>query len=66
MNRATLRAVCRLRLPLILIGVVFHGCMYFVLPVLTFSITMILLNLAFLDPDEFHRGLDRLLASPET
>ena len=45
----------KLLLPL---GVLFHVILYFALPVLTFSMTMILLYLAYLDPDEVHRVLD--------
>ena len=43
------------------IGLLFHGLIYYTLPVGTFSLTMWALYLAFLDPDAAHRGLDRML-----
>ncbi len=58
--------VPRLRIPLMAAGVAFHAGMYFALPVMTFSVTMILLYVAFFDADEVHQGIDRLLSSPGT
>jgi hypothetical protein len=52
--------VPRLRKWLIPAGVVFHAIIYVTLPVATFSATMWLLYLAFLDPDRVHAFLDRL------
>ena len=45
---------------LIPLGVLFHVALYFALPVSTFTMTMILLYLAYLDPDEAHRTLDEV------
>ena len=42
-------------------GVLFHAGLYLTLPVATFTVTMFVLYLAFLDPAAVHRGLDRLL-----
>jgi hypothetical protein len=53
-----------LRRWLIPAGLVFHAIIYYTLPVSTFSMTMALLYLAFLDPDAVHRALDRLVAGP--
>ena len=41
-------------------GLIFHGILYLVVPVLTFTATMWCLYLAFFDPDSVHRTLDRL------
>jgi hypothetical protein len=41
-------------------GFLFHAIIYVTLPVATFSATMWLLYLAFLDPDEVHAFLDRI------
>ena len=46
--------------PLIAIGVVFHAAMYLTLTVYTFSMTMCILYIAFFDPWDVHRELDRL------
>ena len=54
----------RLRRFLMPLGVLFHGSLYFVVPVKTFSTTMILLYLAYLEPDDVHRALDDVQASP--
>jgi len=45
---------------LIPLGMIFHGLLYVLLPVGTYSLNMWLLYLAFLDPDAVHRFLDRL------
>jgi hypothetical protein len=41
-----------------------RGC-YYLLPVSTYSATMVLLYLAYLDPDAVHRFIDRLGGGPE-
>jgi hypothetical protein len=46
------------------LGVVLHGLFYTLLPVSTFSVTTVSLYLAFIDPDAFHRAVDRLLGAP--
>lgn len=51
----------RLRLPLMLAGVLFHGTIYLTMSVFTFSATIVLLYLAFLNPDQVHRAIDVLL-----
>jgi hypothetical protein len=50
----------RARRYLLLPGLAFHGLLYVLLPVRTFSATMALCYLAYLDPDAVHRVLDRL------
>lgn len=45
---------------LIPLGIVFHAVLYVMLPVSTFSLTMWLLYLAFVDPDDLHHFVDRL------
>jgi len=52
--------VSRARRLLLPLGAFFHGTLYFVTPVSTFSTTMILLYLAYLDPDDVHQMLDEL------
>ena len=42
------------------IGIVFHLFIYLLIPVRTFSLTMILLYIAFLDPDDVHYFLKRI------
>lgn len=42
------------------IGALFHGALYFVLPVSTFSTTMLLLYLAYFDQDDVHRIIDEV------
>ena len=42
------------------IGIVFHIFIYLLIPVRTFSLTMILLYIAFLDPDDVHYFLKRI------
>lgn len=54
--------VPRLREPLLLAGFLFHAIIYVTLPMFTFSATMWVLYLAFLDPDDVHAFLDRLRA----
>jgi uncharacterized membrane protein YphA (DoxX/SURF4 family) len=53
--------VPRLRVPLVVVGLVFHGVLYMTLPVGPFSATMALMYLAFFDPDAVSGGIDRLL-----
>ncbi|MBL8584494.1 MAG: HTTM domain-containing protein [Rhizobiaceae bacterium] len=52
-----LRRTRRYLLPL---GIAFHLTIYVTLPVYTFSATMLLLYLAYLDPDRVHRVIDRM------
>lgn len=54
----------RARLVLIPIGILFHGLLFVSLPVGTFSCTMWLYYLAFLNPDAVHRFLDDQGRSP--
>ena len=49
---------------LIPLAVVFHGTLYFAVPVVTFTATMILLLLAFVPAERVHQAIDRLLAGP--
>ena len=51
----------RARPYLIPAGLLFHAILYWTLPVGVFSVTMFLCYLAYLDPDAFHRWLDRLM-----
>ncbi len=44
------------------LGALFHVMLYFTVPVSTFSATVILLYLAYLDPDEVHRRIDEVMA----
>lgn len=50
----------RARVPLFLVGVALHALFWLGVPVGTFSLTMILLYLAWFDPDRVHSALDRL------
>jgi hypothetical protein len=50
----------RTRRWLLVPGLLFHGLIYVTLPVRTFSVTMALLYLAYLDPDAVHDAIDRL------
>lgn len=50
----------RARTPILLIGLVFHGMLYYLLPVATFSATMFMMYLAWYPPDAVHDLLDRL------
>ncbi len=54
----------RARPVLIPLGIIFHGILYMTLPVSTFSLTMWLLYLAFIDPDDLHRFVNRLGDGP--
>lgn len=47
-------------------GILFHLGIYYTLPVSTFSLTMAVLYLAFLDPDRVHRFIDRISGVPST
>jgi hypothetical protein len=42
-------------------GLALHAAFYVLLPVSTYSATMMVLYLALLDPDEVHRFIDRML-----
>lgn len=55
----------RARRILMPLGVLFHVGLYFTLPVTTFSMTMILLYLAYFDPDDAHRIVEGLQAHSE-
>lgn len=46
------------------IGMAFHFLLYYTIPVYTFSLTMILLYLAFVDPDAVHEALERVHGNP--
>lgn len=46
-------------------GLLMHAVFYVALPVSTFTLTMCALYLAFLDPDDVHRVIDRLLGHPQ-
>jgi hypothetical protein len=52
--------VPRARPFLIPVGILFHAALFVSLPVSTFSCTMWLLYLAYLDPDAVHRFIDDL------
>ncbi len=41
-------------------GVVFHGVIYFTMPVITFTVTTWLLYVLYFPPDEVHRAIDRV------
>jgi len=47
-----------------LVGVGLHAAIYLALPVSTFSVTMVLLYLAFYHPDDVHRVIETLLGRP--
>jgi hypothetical protein len=47
------------------VGVLMHAGFYVLLPVQTFTLQMILLYLAFFDPDDVHRAIDRALGHRE-
>ena len=53
--------VRRWRACVVPIGLALHAAFYVLLPVSTYSATMMVLYLALLDPDEVHRFIDRLL-----
>jgi len=50
----------RTRRWLLIPGLLFHGILYVAMPVRTFSLTMALLYLAYLDPDRVHGVLERM------
>lgn len=54
----------RVRRVVLPLGMLFHGILYVTLPVSTFSLTMWLLYLAFLDPARVHRFVDTLVGVP--
>lgn len=56
----------RARPVLIPLGMLFHGILFVTLPVSTFSLTMWLLYLAFLDPAAVHRFVDQMVGGPRT
>ena len=53
----------RTRSRLMLVGVLFHTTLYVALPVTVFSVACILSYLAFMEPKDVHRAVDRLLGS---
>ena len=53
--------LARTRSRLMLLGIVFHATLYVVLPVTVFSVACVVSYLAFLDPKDVHRAVDRLL-----
>jgi hypothetical protein len=53
----------RFRMWLVLPGLLFHGLIYILLPVGTFSLTMWALYLSFFDPDKVHAVMDDLSGS---
>lgn len=59
---AALLLVPRARRFLIPIGLAFHAILYVLLPVHTFSLTMALLYVCVLDPDEVHARIDALVS----
>lgn len=50
----------RARRVLLPLGILFHAGLYFAVPVMTFTMTTILLYLAYFDPDDVHRVIDEL------
>lgn len=56
--------VPRLRLPLLVLGILFHGMLFVTLPVGPFSCSIVLAYLAFFDPDRVHDAIERLLGRP--
>ena len=50
----------RTRRYMLLPGLAFHAVIYCTLPVYTFSATMVVLYLAYFDPDDIHRLIDRI------
>lgn len=55
----------RWRQAALLVGLSLHVSFYLLLPVNTYSITVIVLYLALLDPAAVHRFIDRMLGQPE-
>ena len=56
--------VRRLQPVMFALGITMHLAFYVLIPVQTFTLQMILLYLAFLDPEAAHRSIDRLLGYP--
>lgn len=56
----------RLQFPLMVAGALFHGTIYLTMSVFTYSATILLLYLAFLDPETVHSGIDALLGHRPT
>lgn len=50
----------RFRAPILIVGAVFHGLLYVLLPVSTYTFTMLTMYIAWIPPDAFHRLLDRI------
>ena len=50
----------RVRPFLVVVGFFFHGTIFILLPVFTFSATMWVLYLAYFNPDEIHKMIDKL------
>ena len=46
-----------------LLGILFHATLYVALPVTVFSVACIVSYLAFLDPEDVHRAVERLLGA---
>ena len=53
----------RTRPRLMLLGILFHATLYVALPVTVFSVACIVSYLAFLDPEDVHRAVERLLGA---
>jgi hypothetical protein len=51
----------RVRGPLLVVGLAMHAVFYVLIPVSTFTVTMAAMYLAFLDPGDVHRFVDRWL-----
>jgi hypothetical protein len=56
----------RLWLPLVVCGVLFHIFIFFTFNVATFSATIVILYVAYVDPDRFHEASERLLGGRTT
>jgi hypothetical protein len=54
----------RTRRWLVIPGLALHACFYVLLPVLTFSLTVVLLYLAYFDADDVHDVIERLGGRP--
>lgn len=54
----------RIQVPVMVFGALFHAMLFVLLPVGPFSLNMILLYLAFLDPAVVHRAVDRMVGVP--
>lgn len=53
----------RIQLPVMVVGALFHAMLFVMLPVGPFTLNMILLYLAFLDPGVVHRAIDRMVGA---